>query len=133
VAWENGSGLALIPGVDRFHIEEPATEVWRVYAMDCYLTESGWVENQRQFVGRIKLPACPDNPEAEAHAVLTALTELDISDVAGFRTQKALATTDPRLVAVEDVYGDGTWLEVVSVRADMIPVYGLELVQKGDE
>jgi hypothetical protein len=42
------------------------------------------------------------------------------------RAQKALATTDPNLVLVEDYYGDGSWYEVVSVRADNMPVYGVE-------
>jgi hypothetical protein len=128
VAWENGSSLALILGVDKFHVQEEEKEnTYDVFSLDCYLDESGWVVNDQCHVGTISLPASlMNNQEEEKKAILTALTQLEICDVTGMRTQKALATTDPNLVAVEDYYGDGSWYEVVSVRAGNMPVYGVE-------
>ena len=99
--------------------------VFRVYRLDMYLDENNsWVENQRFLLGKVRVPMNEDGSVDDA-SVLTAVKAFKCRDFNDCEVQ-ILNTTDRRRVYVEDLYGDGMWLEIGSVKG-RVPCYGLEV------
>ncbi len=97
---------------------------FEVFILDMYQEDGCWVENERHYLGRLKVT--PATGEVDESDILAAMKQFSYSDLTGCRFQ-ALKTTDRRRVYAEDYYGDGSWWEVGTVK-DRAPVYGLREV-----
>ena len=82
----------------------------------------GWEENQRFLIGEVSVQA-DENGHVEDKAVISKVAATRVRDLTG-RAHNCLTTTDRRRVYVEDMYGDGSWLEVGAVKMHL-PIYGL--------
>ena len=83
----------------------------------------GWEENQRFHIGEVSVQA-DENGHVEDNAVISKVAATRVRDLVG-RVHNCLTTTDRRRVYVEDLYGDGSWLEVGVVKTHL-PIYGLK-------
>lgn len=97
-----------------------------VFALDMYLEDGCWTENERHYLG--KLSVTPVSGNVDEGDILAAMRAFSFSDLMG-RRLRALDTTDRRRVYVEDYTGDGTWWEVGTVK-DRMPIYGLRLIDE---
>lgn len=101
---------------------------FEVYSLDMLPDENdGWVENERQKIGTIKIQSGEQSLPA---AMLAALRNLTCRDIAG-REHYILNTTDRRRIYVEDFYGTGEWWEV-GTKKGRKPFLGLQLVKEAD-
>lgn len=106
--------------------EVPNKSTFEVFALDVYMEDGNWVENERHFLGKMEVaPAL--NREVDESDILAAMMRFSYPDLCG-RRLKVLNTVDRRRVYVEDYCGDGSWWEVGTVKGRM-PVYGLRLIE----
>ena len=89
--------------------------------------DGGWEENNRHHLGQLKYYANSVS-EIDRKKLLEVVADTNIRDMTG-RSYPALRTTDLRRVYVEDLYGDGSWLEIGAKR-EHLPIYALKLIEE---
>lgn len=105
-------------------MSEEKAQVFEVYLLDVFLDECGWQENERFYLGTLKIEPAVGKSLDDVD-ILAAMKNFRYKDYAG-RQISALVTTDRRTVYAEDYYGDGSWWEIGAVK-NRVPVYGLKL------
>lgn len=100
-----------------------------VYLLDMFRdSDSCWVENARTQIGTLVVEKGLE--DVADKDILRALSQFTTKDLMG-RQCGTISTTDRRRVYAEDLYQDGSWWEVGTVKGHQ-PIYGLELVREAD-